>query len=103
MDKDKYTASYRMVEDSRTPEEYSGALTADGFEDALMGYGHQFSKDGHIVVAIYDVDAMYQVLMIRDRMTHEEAMEYVEYNVAGAYVAPNMPILMQRKENIGDY
>lgn len=67
------------------------ALGADGFEDALIGYGTQFNTD----LAIYDYEKCVIALMKRDGMTDEEAREYMEYNVCGAYMGKNTPVFFR--------
>lgn len=71
------------------------ALGADGFEDALIGYGTQFNKD----LAIYDYEECVIVLMKRDGMSDEEAREYMEYNVCGAYMGNNTPVFLRETSN----
>lgn len=61
-------------------------ILADGFEEAFMGYGFQFNN----TVAIYDYEKCIEILM-KD-MTMDEAIEYMDFNVIGAYVGPNTPI-----------
>ena len=69
-------------------------LYADGFEDALIGLGWQHTK----LIAIYDYDKCIEILILREDMTHEEAIEWMEYNVVGAYVGEYTPIFMMPKE-----
>ena len=70
-----------------------GALMADGFEEALIGFGTQFNRP----LAIYDSNKCIDILVKRDDMTVDEAIEYMEYNVYGAYVGEETPVF------IGDY
>ena len=77
-----------VIEVDTYPEE--GTLTADGFEDALIGYGQQFSYP----VAVYDVEKCISILQLRDGMTEDEAVEYFEFNVQGAYVGESTPIFL---------
>jgi len=63
------------------------ALMADGFEDALIGYSQQFTK----TVALYDYDKCIKILMERDGMTWEGAVEFFEFNVQGAWVGESTP------------
>jgi len=72
-----------------------GHLTADGFEDAFVGVGRQFTKP----VAVYDREKCIEVLVARDGMSMEEAEEYFEYNVQGAYVGEDTPIFMEKFPN----
>lgn len=63
-------------------------LFADGFDDALIGIVEQF---GRPPVALYSYDMCITILMERDGMEEEEAIEYLEYNTLGAYVGENTP------------
>lgn len=62
-------------------------LLADGFEDALLGYVEVFNK----TVALYDRAKCIKVLMKRDGMDEDEAIEFFEFNVTGAYVGEYTP------------
>lgn len=73
----------------------SDTLLADGFEDALIGFGYQHTK----VIAIYDYNKCVTVLMDRDSMTEEEAIDYMEYNVVGSYVGEYTPIFIKEELN----
>jgi len=63
------------------------ALLADGFEKALVGYVQQFNT----TLALYDYDKCVAILVTRDKMSDEEAQEYMAFNVTGAYVGKNTP------------
>ena len=69
----------------------SEALLADGFEDALIGVGQQFDK----ALAVYDRQKCIEILMKRDGMSDEEAVEFFEYNVTGAWVGEYTPIFLE--------
>ena len=62
-------------------------LTADGFEEALVGVARVFNT----VVALYDRAKCIKVLMDRDGMTEDEAEEFFEFNVVGTYVGERTP------------
>ena len=64
-------------------------LYADGFEEAFIGYSWRFS-DGPL--ATYDRDMCIEILM-RD-MDHDEAVEYFEFNVVGAWVGERTPVFL---------
>jgi|TARA_R100001463_G_scaffold112452_1_gene167462 hypothetical protein len=66
-------------------------IVADGFEDALIGVGQQFNK----ALAVYDRQKCIEILMERDGMSDEEAVEYFEYNVSGAWVGEYTPIFLE--------
>ena len=74
-------------------EVYDGCLMADGFEEALIGFGTRFNNP----VTIYDLRKCLDILVRRDGMSQEEAEEYMDFNVLGAYVGEETPIF------IGDY
>ena len=57
-------------------------LKADGFDGAILGLGRRCSQPDLLV---YDVDKCIDILM-KDGMTDEEAMEYFEFNVVGAWM-----------------
>ena len=63
------------------------AMLVDGHDNALIGW----STDGK---AIYRVSDIVETLMERDEMSHEEAMEYFDFNILGAYVGEYTPIYM---------
>ena len=67
-------------------------LLADGFEDAYMGIARQFTKTP---LAIYDRNKCIDILVNRDGMSEEEAEEYFQYNVEGAWVGENTPMFLQ--------
>ena len=65
-------------------------LLADGLEHAFMGIGRQF----HLPVAIYSYKKTIKALM-RQGMDHSEAVEYFDYNIAGAFVGDQTPVFLQ--------
>jgi len=71
-------------------EEAEGIMFADDFDLAIVGVGRTF---GGLLCAVYDVDKIIEILM-KDGMDCEDALEYFDYNVAGAYVGEQTPIFM---------
>jgi len=65
-------------------------LLADGLESAFLGIGRQFSH----AVAIYSYKKTIKNLM-RQGMNREEAIEYFDYNIAGAFVGDQTPVFLQ--------
>ena len=43
---------------------------------------------------IYSGEKIVAILVARDRMTSDEALEYIEFNIEGAYVGEQTPIIM---------
>jgi hypothetical protein len=69
--------------------ENEAALLADGFEDCLVGICYQF---GRPPLACYDYDKCVAKLMERDKMEHDEAVEFLEVNTIGSWVGDNTPV-----------
>jgi hypothetical protein len=63
-------------------------LLADGFEEAFVGVASQFTS----LVTVFDKQKCIEILM-RD-MSEEEAHEYFDFNVAGAYVGESTPMFI---------
>lgn len=74
------------------------ARLADGFDDALIGVGRQFSR----YLAVYDYELCAQVLMAQG-LTYEEAVEHLEFNVVGAWVGDGTPIFLHRPNRLKDH
>ena len=79
-------------------EHDEGALFVAGFESALLGVAVQFAHE----VAVYDYDKCLDILIERDNMDIEEAIDYMEYNVLGAYAGKSTPVFLIRKEPYQD-
>jgi len=70
----------------------SEPLQADGYEDALIGVGWQFTQE----LRVYSVKKVLENLM-RD-MSYEEAREFYDFNIVGAYVGPGTPVFVEDEE-----
>ena len=69
-------------------------LLADGFEECLIGVG---SRCGQPDIAVYDQTKCIQVLMSQG-MSHEEALEYFDFNVLGSWVGKETPIFVSESK-----
>ena len=69
-------------------------LKWDGFDNAIVGVGERNNTDSMIV---YDYNKMVNVLMTRDGMTYEEAEEYIDFNIVGAWIGDTTPIILKNK------
>jgi len=67
--------------------------TADGFDKAFIGYVERHNCP---LLAVYDKEKCFDILMEDGEMTSSEAIEYFEYNVQGAYVGPGTPIYLEK-------
>jgi hypothetical protein len=81
-------------EDWLSEKMYGEDIKADGYEDAFLGIcrspGHQSA------VAAYDYDKCIEILMDRDGMTYEDAVDFFGFNTMGAYVGPDTPHYVER-------
>jgi hypothetical protein len=64
--------------------EDEGILLADGFDDAVIGIDNNMRL-------IYSVSRCVEILM-KEGMSHEDALEHLSYNTMGAYVGEKIPI-----------
>ncbi len=62
-------------------------LVADGLDAAIAGI-----SEGMEPVVIYDWDKCIEIFRVRDGMSEEDALEYMSFNVTGAYVGKRTPI-----------
>lgn len=69
-------------------------LKADGFDKALIGVARRKCED----LFVYDYDLCLKVLMEREGMTHNEALEWMEYNVVSSWVGEETPIFVERNQ-----
>ena len=69
-------------------------LKWDGFDNAIVGVGERNNTDSMIV---YDYDKMVKVLVTRDDMSYEEAEEYIDFNIVGAWIGDTTPIIVTKK------
>lgn len=66
-------------------------LKANGFDNAIIGVARQFNQPEKLV---YDYSKCVEILMSRDEMSKDDAVEFMEFNVVGAYVGEQTPIWM---------
>jgi|TARA_B110000211_G_scaffold176582_2_gene199537 hypothetical protein len=64
-------------------------LTADGLDAAILGVGE---RCGQPDIVAYDVAKIIEILMDRDGMSYEEAFEFYEHNIAGAWHGDQTPL-----------
>ena len=74
-------------------DENPEALLLDGFEAAFVGVAR---RCGQPSLAVYDAGLCIRVLMERDGMTEDDAVEFFDFNTAGAWVGPNTPVILER-------
>lgn len=76
-----------------TPEEISeyneDALILEGFDEAIIGLAERINL-GPVVA--YDVNKIYEILMNKHNMSYEEAIEYFNFNIIGAWMGDFTPV-----------
>ena len=83
-----YTSKTMNKEELMKVLEEEECLTADGFDNALVGF-----TCGPNMVAVYDVQLMVKVLQ-EEGMSAEDAVEHLDYNVIGSHVGDKTPQYM---------
>lgn len=63
-------------------------MMANGFEQAIIG----LDTSGDVFRVVYNIDAIVSILMERDEITEEDALEHFSYNIQGGYVGEGTPI-----------
>ena len=71
------------------------ALLADGLDEAIIGVGSQFTNTP---VVVYDYDKCVEILMRDNDWDHEDAIDWMQFNVIGAYMGAGTPIFMTKFE-----
>ena len=69
-------------------------MTMDGYDDCILGVGRVF-QDYKI---IYDTNKILHKMVEEQGMTTEEAIEFYEYNIVGAYMGEATPIFLENYE-----
>lgn len=52
--------------------------------------------------AVYDYQLLVQLFVERDGMTEEDAIEYIDFNILGAYVGERTPFLLIQEPLLDD-
>ena len=66
-------------------------MQADGFDKAIIGITDGVGGQMNLV---YDIEKCLKILMSRDGMDREEALEFFTFNVSGAYVGKGTPFFI---------
>ena len=64
-----------------------------GCDEAIVGLGHRCGCD---TVVVYDYDKLVDVFM-QQGMDEEESIEWIDYNILGAWVGDDTPIILMEK------
>jgi len=90
------------------------AWKADGFDDCIVGVGQQFTEGGQVFIFIYSKKAIIESIAndiveeIGNRVNtsdeeravlagsaYDDAVEFFDYNIAGAYIGRGMPVFLE--------
>lgn len=74
------------------PHDGQEIILLDGFSQALVGYGRQYTRPP---VAVYSESAIIEVIMSRDGLCVEDAIEYFDYNIRGMWVGDQTPLILE--------
>ena len=69
-----------------------GAIVWDDCDAAIVGLGMRCSSEP---VVVYDYDLLVDCF-VQGGMDHEDAEEWVQFNILGAYVGERTPIVLTR-------
>jgi hypothetical protein len=72
-------------------------LLADGFNDAVIGMGE---RAGQPTIVVYDFDKCVAILCERDGLDYDDAVEFMYYNVVGAWVGEETPLFVKRVNSV---
>lgn len=69
-------------------------LRADGFNQAIIGNEYNTNR------VVYSIERMLQILIDRDGMSMEEAIEFFDFNIGGAYVGEMTPMYVWTEDEV---
>ena len=73
----------------------SELLKIDDCDDALIGSASVWQSNKRVETYIYDGNKLVEVFM-KQGMSEQDAYEWIDFNIEGAYVGPSTPIIMWR-------
>ena len=73
-----------------------GAVLLTGFDEAIIGLAEEFGNGPRI---LYSREKILQIMMERDGMTHDEAMEFYDFNILGLHAGEQNPIILYETFN----
>jgi len=68
-------------------------LKIDGHDDAIIGPACIWRNNNMVGVLVYDAEVIRENL-VKGGMDSEDAREYIEFNIEGAYVGQHTPVLV---------
>ena len=78
-------------------------LRADGLDEACIGWTDSWNGDERNIRLVYNAGQVIKIFQKRDGMSYEDAVEFYDYNVAGAYVGKGTPVFINGIEDTEEY
>jgi hypothetical protein len=72
-------------------ETHPDVLLMDGLDDAIIGTSQRINEP---VLAVYSWEKIINILVERDDMDFEDAVEFVDFNILGSWVGESTPIVV---------
>ena len=69
-------------------------LKFDGFDEAIIGVCMTWHGNMMVERIVYDGNKLKELIMSDGECSEEEAQEYIDFNMIGAYVGDSTPIIM---------
>jgi len=69
-------------------------IKLDGFDDAIIGPAIVLLENETVSRLVYDAEKIRGILIVRDGMDFDEAREFIEFNIEGAYMGKGTPVLV---------
>jgi hypothetical protein len=79
-----------VLENILSTNPFGEFLKADGFDNCVIGVDSDYRL-------VYSIEDCITVLMERDGMSSDDAIEFMDYNVIGSYVGEMTPIFIYNK------
>lgn len=67
------------------------ALLMDNLDEAFIGFSRRINEP---LLAVYSWEKIIETLVVRDGMSYDEAIEYADFNILGAWVGEQTPIIV---------
>jgi hypothetical protein len=64
------------------------------YDEAIIGPASIWRDSTMVSVLVYDAEKIRDILIKRDGMLHEEAREFIEFNIEGGYLGEQTPVLV---------
>jgi hypothetical protein len=76
----------------RIQEEHPDKLVMTGYDDCIIGMASRIGMEDCVA---FDKDKVLEKLRKVEKMTEEDAIEWFEFNMIGAYVGETTPVFVE--------